>query len=455
MAWSELRSVIDGQVTGGAASELRRIAPTRPLAVPRRILALTNMLPYPPTNGGQMRDWEMLRAFTSMGCEINLLSFDQLEGANGQREEVRRVCKTIEVVSRSMASLSNSRDYLARFRALPTSLPYAVARFQDEAMQQRIAQWTQSGRVDAVLSNTPFPLANLPSTVPVPLIVNCHNVEHLILRRYLQCERNHLRRAYAWVECQKLERWEKEVCSKASLLLVCSEHDQSVMKKLCPGPSVAVVPNAIDVNQYAPSDRSDGATLLYTGGMDWFPNRDAVEFFVTTILPELRRMVPQIKFVVAGRRGPEKFHQKLSKIPNVEFHGPVTDMRAEIAGAAVCVVPLRMGSGTRLKILEAAAMGKPVVSTRIGAEGLNFAEGKEILLADRPVEFACLVADLLSDSKHRSALGQAARCSVEKQYSVSSLRLALLEGLQSWPQKRSCPNTRSTHCPAGEDEKKA
>ncbi len=425
MAWSELRSVTDGQVTGGAASELGRIAPTKPLAVPRRILALTNMLPYPPTNGGQMRDWEVLRAFTSMGCEINLLSFGQLEGVNGQREEIRRVCKTIEVVSRSMTSLSNSRDYLARFRALPSSLPYAVARFQDKAMQQRIVQWTQSGRVDAVLSGTPFPLANFPSTVPVPLIVNCHNVEHLILRRYLRCERNHLRRAYAWVECQKLERWEKEVCSKASLLLVCSEHDQSVMKKLCPGPSVAVVPNAIDVNQYALSDRSDGTTLLYTGGMDWFPNRDAVEFFVTTILPDLRRMVPQINFVVAGRRGPEKFHKMLSKIPNVEFHGPVTDMRAEIAGAAVCVVPLRMGSGTRLKILEAAAMRKPVVSTRLGAEGLEFVPGEEIVLADEPEEFAVAVADLLADQSRRIALGRAARRRVERHYDLSTLGIAV------------------------------
>ncbi len=196
------------------------------------------------------------------------------------------------------------------------------------------------------------------------------------------------------------------------------------MKKLCPGPSVAVVPNAIDVNQYALSDRSDDTTLLYTGGMDWFPNRDAVEFFVTTILPELRRMVPQIKFVVAGRRGPEKFHQKLSKIPNVEFHGPVTDMRAEIAGAAVCVVPLRMGSGTRFKILEAAAMGKPVVSTRLGAEGLEFVPGEEIVLADEPQGFAAAVADLLADQSRRIALGRAARRRVEGHYDLSAFGTA-------------------------------
>src|ERR1700693_292874 len=130
-------------------------------------------------------------------------------------------------------------------------------------MQRRIVQWVEAGRVDAVLSNMPYLLANVPAALPVPLVVNCHNIEHMILRRYLQFERSQLRRAYAYIECRKLEQWEKEVCSQASLLLVCSDYDRSVMERLCPGPSVAVVPNVVDVDSYTPSYESDGATILY------------------------------------------------------------------------------------------------------------------------------------------------------------------------------------------------
>jgi glycosyltransferase involved in cell wall biosynthesis len=340
-------------------------------------------------------------------------------------------------------SLSSSGNYLGRFRALPGSLPYAVTRFQSKAMQGRIVQWVQSGRVDAVLSGMPYLLANVPASLPAPVIVNCHNIEHLILRRYLPFERSRLRRAYAWIECRKLEHWEKEVCSHASLLLVCSEHDRSVIARLCPGPSVAVVPNVVDVDRYTPSYHSDGATILYTGGMDWFPNRDAVEFFVTQIFSRIRSQVPDVRFVVAGRNPPEEFRQRLGRVPGVEFTGTVPDMRAEIASATVCVVPLRIGSGTRLKILEAAAMAKPIVSTRLGAEGLEFRDGQEIALEDEPAAFADAVVKLLSAAPDRHRLGLAARTRVERNYSFSALRASLRRALNTFTRDSSLAQSGS------------
>ncbi len=395
-----------------------------------RILALTNAFPYPPTSGFQMRTWEVLSALTSLGCEINLLSFSQPEEVNRLGSEVHQVCRTVELVRHSRRSLTSDHNYLGRLRSLPGSLPFAVTRFQSEDMRLRIARWIRSDRIDVILSETPYPLVNMPAEVSTPVIVNCQNVEHLILRRYIRSERSQLRRAYAWVECRKLERWEKQVCSGANLLFVCSEPDRAVMEKLCPGASVIMVPNTIDVEHYGPMVESDGTTLLYTGGMDWFPNRDAVEFFVAAILPELRRLNSRVKLVVAGRPGPDKFHQWLAKIPDVEFRGPVLDMRVEIARAAVCVVPLRVGSGTRLKILEAAAMAKPVVSTSVGAEGLDFTQGKDILIEDKPVEFAHVVAGLLRDPQRCRSLGEAARRSVEKHYGRPALGAALRVGLE-------------------------
>jgi glycosyltransferase involved in cell wall biosynthesis len=167
--------------------------------------------------------------------------------------------------------------------------------------------------------------------------------------------------------------------------------------------------------------------------MDWFPNRDAVTFFVARILPVLKQSVLHIRFVVAGRNPPPAFVSKFAGVSGIEFTGNVPDMRTEIAKAAVCIVPLRIGSGTRLKILEAAAMAKPVVSTRIGAEGLNFVDGEEIVLADEPRAFAHAIVDLLADPARRRTMGGAARRRVEIQYSISALRGALRTVLAQLP----------------------
>jgi glycosyltransferase involved in cell wall biosynthesis len=188
----------------------------------------------------------------------------------------------------------------------------------------------------------------------------------------------------------------------------------------------------VDVAEFEPSPDPGGATVLYSGGMDWYPNRDAVEFFGLRVLPHVRASVSEARFVVAGRGPSDGFRRRMAAVPNVTFTGSVPDMRAEIAQATVCVVPLRIGSGTRLKILEAAAMGKAIVSTRLGAEGLDFADGSEILLADEPEMLARSVASLLRDGARRAALGRAARARVVQDYSEDVLR-SQLRGALSLP----------------------
>jgi glycosyltransferase involved in cell wall biosynthesis len=164
--------------------------------------------------------------------------------------------------------------------------------------------------------------------------------------------------------------------------------------------------------------------------MDWYPNRDAVEFFVHEVLPGLERQVPNVQFVVAGRAPSADFRRRLER-RNVTFTGTVPDMRPEIARAAVCVVPLRIGSGTRLKILEAAALSKPVVSTSLGSEGLEFIPGKEIAIADEPSAFAARITELLGDPELSLQMGRAARAKVCAKYGFDSLRHAIASSLET------------------------
>ncbi|MGA9883695.1 MAG: glycosyltransferase family 4 protein [Candidatus Acidiferrales bacterium] len=418
----------NGQINTSRTTDVRQASCS---SLPTRILVLTTIFPYPPTNGIQIRTWQTLLSLAEFGCEIHLVSFDQSADPIIHAPDLPHVCHTVEVISQSWRNSSQSQDYGKRLQALFSERPYSVARFRSAAMRASIDRWLNSNAVDVIISDTIYPLVNMPAECPVPVIVNCHNAEHLILQRYLKYERSLVRRAYAWMECQKLESFEEKFCSRASLLLACSEYDKAVMQKLCPAVPVSVVPNTVDIDRYAASADGDGRTVLYTGGMDWFPNRDAVDFFVKAILPELRSGYPNAKFVVAGRPGPKEFHRGLAGIPNVEFRGPVADMAAEIAAAAVCIVPLRIGSGTRLKILEAGAAGKPIVSTRVGAEGLNFREGTEILLADEPREFAAALNSLLRNPDRRRSMGQAARRKVEEQYSYRCMKQSLAQALKS------------------------
>jgi len=392
-----------------------------------RLLVVSHFYPLPANNGSKMRIWAVLRALAAEGHDITLLTFANPGEADGHDAAVREACREVRRLTWEMPSLSSGRKYAARFKSLFSSDPFAVSRFRSEALRRDLADLVAGRRFDAIICEEPYLLTNFPASLPAPLVIDNHNLEHVILQRFLQQDRNPARRLYAWLEGRKLKAWEQQAWRRAELVTACSEHDRCLMQQLCPALSVAVVPNVIDLDAYTPAPYDNGQTVLYAGGMDWYPNRDAVEYFISDILPELRHSSPGIRFEVAGRNAPDDFEAGFKSIPEVRFTGAVPDMQPVIARAMVCVVPLRIGSGTRLKILEAAAMAKPIVSTRVGAEGLDFVDGEEIILADQPQDFARAVASLLAEPNRRKRLGEAARHRVERQYGLPALRKALRE----------------------------
>lgn len=400
----------------------------------KRLLVISNYFPYPPTNGSALRVWALMRCLAANGHEIDLLTFGDRQELQESLGPVLRICRTVELVPHPTGSKGGNLDVAGRLAALFTPLPYNVRCRRSQPIRRHIEAWLERGQGDAILCEESSQVANLPYPSPVPVIVDNQNVEFTLAQRYLTHERNLARFAYVWQESLKLRRWEEYACNRATAVLACSAKDRIVFERLCPTVPVFVAPNVVDTDEYAPVACTGNATVLYSGGMDWYPNRDAVQFFARHILPRVRRLIPSARFVVAGRGPSDDFRRRLGDVPGLEFTGTVPDMRAEIAKATVCVVPLRIGSGTRLKILEAAAMGKPIVSTGIGAEGLDFVNGAEILLADKPVSFADATAGLLRDTVRRSALGQAARRRVEQSYGLAALRSALkrlVEALQT------------------------
>ena len=393
-----------------------------------RLLFLSMTLPWPPNNGHRMRTWSLLRALAAEGHQTTLLAFAYPADLGGDTGPLREVCARLEVVPLELASLAGWIGALDRLRALMGSAPYAAGRYRSPEMAGRLQAQLESGRFDAVIVDTVFGTVNMPPT-DTPLLLNNVDVEHVVLERYVRCERNPAKRLYAWQEARRLRRFEAEACRRAVVGMPCSPVDGARLHALCPDLPLVVVPNVIDTAEYVPREDDAGDVVLYQGGLDWYPNRDAAQFFASEILPRVRRSRPRTRFVVAGRNPPPAFRRRLASVPGLEITGTVPDMRPLLSRASVCVVPLRIGSGTRIKILEAAAMGRPVVSTRLGAEGLNFAEDLEILLADDPAAFSRQVVRLLEDTAFRRAVGQAARRRVEQEYTPAVLRRQLARAL--------------------------
>jgi glycosyltransferase involved in cell wall biosynthesis len=291
-------------------------------------------------------------------------------------------------------------------------------------MRDRIQDELQRGKYDLIICDSIYSLINIPDTT-IPQLLNCHNVEYVILRRYARVETNPLKKCYALAESNLMRDAERNGLAQIDGVMACSKDDLEILRTLCPACSVFVVPNVVDtisIQPCEPEGRHGGdRTLLFQGVMDWYPNRDAVQYFARTIFPRIRAECPDVRFVVAGRNPPLNFVEEFRSERKIEFTGTVPDMRPYLEAADVVVVPLRIGGGTRLKILEACAAGRPVVSTTIGAEGLDLRAGKEIIVVDDPSEFARGVVALLRNPVQRSLLSNHARSAVVERYSFSTL----------------------------------
>jgi polysaccharide biosynthesis protein PslH len=253
------------------------------------------------------------------------------------------------------------------------------------------------------------------------LVFDDHNAEYVLQRRACLTDLRRPRRwpaaVYSLIQWRKLMGYERRVCRAADRVVAVSEADAAALRRLAPGLDVAVVPNGVDLNflrpgVVAPLPGMVPNALVFTGKMDYRPNVDAVLWFVDEVLPLIIQQAPDAHFYVVGQQ-PHARLARLAEHPAVTLTGRVPDVRPYIAGATAYVVPLRIGGGTRLKVLEAMAMGRPIVSTRLGCDGFAFADGQEVAFADDPASFAASVLALLRDPCAAAELGRRGRQHVE------------------------------------------
>jgi sugar transferase (PEP-CTERM/EpsH1 system associated) len=289
---------------------------------------------------------------------------------------------------------------------------WTVPRLRAEA-----ARLVEQGRVDVCVADFLAAVPNLPRVSRVPVVLFEHNVEHVIWKRLAEVERRPWRRLLLGIESGKMRRYEARACARADLTVAVSEEDRALLARTAPEARVDAVPTGVDTSYFQPDGHHESpAGLVFTGSMDWYPNEDAILHFIDAVLPRVRAEVPAATLTVVGRN-PAPRLQAAAARAGVRVTGTVEDVRPFVDAAAVYVAPLRVGGGTRLKIFEALAMGKAVVSTTVGAEGLPLRPGEQVVLADDPREFARAVVSLLRDPERRRAIGAAARRFVLERYS--------------------------------------
>jgi glycosyltransferase involved in cell wall biosynthesis len=285
------------------------------------------------------------------------------------------------------------------------------------ALRTEVSRLIAATKVDLCVADFLAATPNVPLTGPVPVVLFAHNVEHMIWKRLSEGDVRPWQRLLLEVEWRKMRRAEARACARAAMTIAVSDVDRAALGAHAPSAIVRAIPTGVDLSYFATNGwRERPATLVFTGSMDWYPNEDAMIHFIDAILPRIRSEVPGVSLTVVGRNPTTRLRAAATSA-GVRVTGTVDDVRPYLAEAAVCVVPLRIGGGTRLKIFEALAMSKAVVSTTIGAEGLPLTPGDHFIREDEPDAFARAVIGLLRDPARRTSLGQAGRDLVATRYS--------------------------------------
>jgi len=408
-----------------------------------RILILTPQLPIPPqaltglSQGTTIRNFNLI-AGLARRHEIDLLTFGaqtddgrRTTDGTGPSSPVHRPSSIADLLRpycrQIVAEPAPVRTLARRGRdTLLSPWPDMALRLESSAMHEHMARLVRETRYDVIqvegIEMAPYALALNP---PRPLLVfDDHNAEYLLQKRAFLTDVRQPRRwlgaGYSFVQWRKLVSYERRICRMADRVVAVSEADRQALQMILPDLAVAVVPNGVDLEFYRPGivpPLADAGAhmLVFTGKMDYRPNVDAVLWFADAVLPLILAQAPDTRFYVVGQQ-PHARLARLAEQPDITLTGRVPDTRPYIAAAGVYVVPLRIGGGTRLKVLEAMAMGQAIVSTRLGCDGFDFTDGREVRFADEPAAFAEAALELFRDRSRAAALGKTARAFVEMHY---------------------------------------
>lgn len=376
----------------------------------------------PLDTGGKIRSYNLLRELARRH-EVSVFTFYP-EHQDDRHSELEEFCSDVVLQPLDLPSRASFIDMVAYGMNMLRPVPYSMVKYCRPEVAVRLRELLATHTYDAIICDFLLTAAVIPWDHPAPKILFTHNVEAVIWERHWRVGRNPLWKMISWREYKTMARVERMYLRKADHVLTVSDLDRDVFSGVIDAQKITTIPTGVDVDYFAPCGDAlaeQANHLVFTGSMDWLPNEDAIVYFAEKILPLIQQQVPKVKLWVVGRKPTQKVLALAAGNPAIEVTGAVPDIRPYMKSAAVYVVPLRIGGGTRIKIFEAMSAGKAVVSTSVGAEGLPVTSGEDILLADQPEDFAAAVVRLVSDAIERNRISRAARELVESRYSWSGV----------------------------------
>jgi glycosyltransferase involved in cell wall biosynthesis len=406
-----------------------------------RVVMVDEELPYPPTSGKRIR---------TLNLTLRLARRHRLTYVchrNADADEARQAAaffaqQGIEtrVVERAVPPKSGLRFYLRLAANLLSPLPYSVAAHKGRALRRVLAEMARTQHVDVWHCEwTPY-AETLRGVVSERRVVMAHNVESIIWQRYYEAESNPLRRWYIGRQWRKFQRFERCLLCAVEHTIAVSDTDARRLREDFGVPRVSVVENGVDTAYFQPqARRRRPGRLLFLGSLDWRPNLDGVRLLLERVFPAVCAVEPAASLCIVGRHPPEWLRRHVAAMPGVELHADVPDVRPFLAECSLLVVPLRIGGGSRLKILEALASGTPVVSTRIGAEGLRLEAGQDFTLVENIDDLKNALITAIRHPDLLQAQSERGREKVLEHYDWDRLAEQLE---QVWRQCASGPNKR-------------
>jgi polysaccharide biosynthesis protein PslH len=383
----------------------------------------------PPDTGGKIRSYNILRELARRHS-VTFFSFYQAHDGD-QHPSLKDLFDRVVCVPLSLPkpkSRGELRDYFVR---LFSSAPYGISKYCRPEVRRRLQMLLDEQEFDVIVCDFMAAAGVIPWDWPTPKILFTHNVEATIWRRHYEVASNPLWKSISWWEWQRMDAAERRYLRLADHVLAVSEADGQAFAPFVASGKLTVVPTGVDIEYFHVTTAEETAnSLVFTGSMDWLPNEDAILYFAESILPLIKEQCPEVSLQVVGRSPSAKLLALAQTEPSIRLTGWVEDVRPFVAQGSVCIVPLRIGGGTRLKIFEAMAMGKAVVSTSVGAEGLPVRAEENIILADTERDFASSVIALLRNANERRRLGASARTLVEEKYSWRTVAETFAQTLQ-------------------------
>lgn len=389
---------------------------------PLKILFVTPYLATPPRFGAQRRLDGLMRGL-ARSHEVAVISFvDPTEDVARSIQATETYCKTVVVVPNDRYAFTTKRKRLLQMRSLLSRRSYESFLYRSPALTEGLEKLL--GQVSYDIVNFEFmqmvinrPVDPSPSRSRPIFVLDEHNIEYDIIRRTAASGPGLDRKLYSLLDWRKLRREEREAWRRFDGCTTTSARDDELLRRDLPTARTAIVPNAVDVDFFRPrhSRVEEPMSLLFFGAISYHPNKDGLLFFIREIFPRLKARYPAISLRIVGPSVPPEISAYAGDA--IEVTGLVDDIRPFLERATLVIVPLRIGGGTRFKILEAMAMEKAVVSTTVGAEGIDARDESEILLGDTPDAFAGQVGRLLEDQELRRRMGRAARSLIERCYS--------------------------------------